>query len=206
MSTHSSDRAEEAAAASFLAEPPSSADAQRLFDADTEGLGYVMNVTRLWAHDPAALDGLSALLGEVTRAGSLTLRQRAILVTACASTLGDSYCSLVWGNRLADHAGNEVAAGVLRGDDEALDDAERALARWARRLADDPNSTTVADVDELRAAGFDDGQIFAITVYAALRLAFSTVNDALGALPDRRLSHEVPTEIRDAVSFGRPIA
>ena len=206
MSTHSSDRAEEAAAASFLAEPPSSADAQRLFDADTEGLGYVMNVTRLWAHDPAALDGLSALLGEVTRAGSLTLRQRAILVTACASTLGDSYCSLVWGNRLADHAGNEVAAGVLRGDDEALDDAERALARWARRLADDPNSTTVADVDELRAAGFDDGQIFAITVYAALRLAFSTVNDALGALPDRRLTHEVPSEIRDAVSFGRPIA
>jgi uncharacterized peroxidase-related enzyme len=206
MSTHSSDRADEAAAASFLAEPPSSADAQRLFDADTEGLGYVMNVTRLWAHDPAALDGLSALLGEVTRAGSLTLRQRAILVTACASTLGDSYCSLVWGNRLADHAGNEVAAGVLRGDDEALDDAERALARWARRLADDPNSTTVADVDELRAAGFDDGQIFAITVYAALRLAFSTVNDALGALPDRRLTHEVPSEIRDAVSFGRPIA
>ena len=206
MSTHSSDRAEEAAAASFLAEPPSSADAQRLFDADTEGLGYVMNVTRLWAHDPAALDGLSELLGEVTRAGSLTLRQRAILVTACASTLGDSYCSLVWGNRLAEHAGSEVAAGVLRGDDDALDDSERALARWARRLADDPNSTTVADVDELRAAGFDDGQIFAITVYAALRLAFSTVNDALGALPDRRLTHEVPSEIRDAVSFGRPIA
>jgi len=73
-------------------------------------------------------------------------------------------------------------------------------------VADDPNSTTVADVDELRAAGFDDAQIFAITVYAALRLAFSTVNDALGALPDRRLSHEVPTEIRDAVGFGRPIA
>jgi uncharacterized peroxidase-related enzyme len=206
MSTHSSDTGEESAAASFLAEPPSSADAQRLFDADTEGLGYVMNVTRLWAHDPAALDGLSELLGEVTRAGSLTLRQRAILVTSCASTLGDSYCSLVWGKRLADDAGNDVAAGVLRGDDAALDDSERALARWARRLADDPNSTTVADVDELRAAGFDDAQIFAITVYAALRLAFSTVNDALGALPDRRLSHEVPAEIRDAVPFGRPIA
>jgi alkylhydroperoxidase family enzyme len=127
-------------------------------------------------------------------------------VTSCASTLGDSYCSLVWGKRLAEHAGNEAAAAVLRGDDAALDVSERALARWARRVADDPNSTTVADVDELRAAGFDDAQIFAITVYAALRLAFSTVNDALGALPDRRLSHEVPTEIRDAVSFGRPIA
>jgi uncharacterized peroxidase-related enzyme len=206
MSTHSSDSRDEVAATSFLAEPPSSADTQRLFDADTDGLGYVMNVTRLWAHDPAALDGLSELLGEVTRAGSLTLRQRSILVTSCASTLGDSYCSLVWGKRLAEHAGNEAAAAVLRGDDAALDVSERALARWARRVADDPNSTTVADVDELRAAGFDDAQIFAITVYAALRLAFSTVNDALGALPDRRLSHEVPTEIRDAVSFGRPIA
>ena len=35
----------------------------------------------------------------------------------------------------------------------------------------------------LRDAGFDDAQIFAITVFVAARLAFSTVNDALGARP-----------------------
>lgn len=33
-------------------------------------------------------------------------------------------------------------------------------------------------------APFDDGQVFAITTFVALRLAFSTANDALGAQPD----------------------
>ena len=63
--------------------------------------------------------------------------------------------------------------------------AERALAAWARRVASDPNATTESDLDGLRDAGYDDPQILAITLFISLRIAFSTVNDALGALPDR---------------------
>jgi uncharacterized peroxidase-related enzyme len=168
-------------------------------------MGYVMNVSTVWAHDPAALDGLSDLLGHFSRAGSLTHRQRAILVTSCASALGDSYCSLAWGTKLADEVGADVAARVLRGDDASLGASERVLARWARQLARDPSSTTAGDVRALRAAGFDDAQIFAITAFVALRIAFSTVNDALGARPDRQLGVEAPAAVRDAVTFGRPI-
>ena len=36
-----------------------SADVQRLYNGDVNGLGYVMNTSRLWAHDPTALDCLS---------------------------------------------------------------------------------------------------------------------------------------------------
>jgi uncharacterized peroxidase-related enzyme len=188
---------------SFLDDAPSSPGAQRLFDDDLNGLGYVMNCSKLWAHDPSTLDRLSELLGHVARAGSLTFRQRAILVTAAASALGDSYCSLAWGKKLADDAGAAVAEGVLRGDDGALDRTEQALARWARQLARDPNATTGADVESLRAAGFGDAQIFAISVFVALRIAFSTVNDALGTQPDRELGVETPRSVRDAVTFGR---
>ncbi|HET6663090.1 MAG TPA: hypothetical protein VFG94_02480 [Acidimicrobiales bacterium] len=191
---------------SFLADPSPSPDGQRLFDDDVQGMGYVMNLSRVWAHDPAALDGLSDLLGHVTHAGSLTYRQRGILVTSCASALGDSYCSLAWGTKLSAEAGADVAESVLRGDDERLDDSERALARWARQLARDPNATTAADVQALRDAGFDDAQIFAATVYVALRIAFSTVNDALGVRPDRQLGVDAPAEVQAAVTFGRPIA
>ena len=191
---------------SFLAAAPSSPGATRLFDDDLQGLGYVMNTSRLWAHDPAALDRLSELLGHVVDAGSLTFRQRGILVTACASALGDSYCSLAWGQKLASAAGTDLAVGVLRGDDEALDGADRALARWARQLARDPNATTADDVQSLRDAGFDDAQIFAISAFVALRIAFSTVNDALGVQPDRQLGVDVPEAVRDAVTFGRPIS
>jgi len=42
-------------------------------------------------------------------------------------------------------------------------------------------------------------------VFVALRLAFSTVNDALGLLPDAALRTSVPAVVLDAVRLGRPI-
>ncbi len=192
-------------AAGFLAAAPDTPEAQELFDGDVQGSGYVMNTTRLWAYLPSALAGLSGLMDEVTRAGSLTLAQRSVLVSAAASALGDSYCSLAWGKRLADGAGPDVAAAVIRGATDGLDDADQALARWARLVATDPNGVDAGDVQALRDAGFDDQQIFAITSYVALRLAFSTVNDTLGAQPDEGLGASVPDEVRAAVDFGRPV-
>jgi SAM-dependent methyltransferase/alkylhydroperoxidase family enzyme len=190
----------------FLAEPDVTSAVQRLFDDDQEDLGFVMNASRLWAHDPGVLDDLFALIGRTAKAGRLSLRERGILVTACASTIGDSYCSLAWGKKLADQAGDERAAAVLAGVDGPLDEQERALAGWARRVVGDANGVTGADVQALRDAGYDDGQVFAITVFTALRMAFSTVNDALGALPDRALHESVPERVRAAVTYGRPVA
>jgi alkylhydroperoxidase family enzyme len=80
------------------------------------------------------------------------------------------------------------------------------MAAWARKVARDPNATTPADVAELRDAGLDDGQIFAITAFVALRLAFSSINDALGAQPDAQLAQSLPAAVRDAVTYGRPVA
>jgi len=191
--------------AGFLDDPEPSADVQRLYHDDVDLVGYVMNASRLWAHQPATQGGLFDLLGQAARAGSLTFRQRGILVAACASALGDSYCSLAWGKKLAGEAGADVAAGVLRGDDDRLDPSERVLAEWARQITRDPNATDAGDVQALRDAGYDDVQIFAITVFIALRIAFSTVNDALGARPDRALGEIAPASVHDAVTFGRPV-
>ena len=126
-----------------------------------------------------------------------------VLVTACASAMGDSYCSIAWGGKLSSEADPAVAAAVLAGTDEGLSDAERAMAAWARRLASDPNGTTSADVDRLRSVGFTDPRIFAITAFVALRIAFSTVNDALGAAPDEELRAGAPVEVLDVVAWGR---
>jgi uncharacterized peroxidase-related enzyme len=191
--------------AGFLAAPTQTPDAQRMFDQDVEGVGYVTNVSRLWAYMPTTLEGLSDLMGQVTEAGSLTLRQRAVLVTAAASALGDSYCALAWGKKLAAELGSEVAAAVIRGADDGLDAEERALARWARAVATDPNAIGARDVQGLRDDGFDEAQIFAITTFVALRLAFSTINDALGAAPDFQLDTSTPAPVLSAVTFGRPL-
>ena len=187
----------------FLAEPPMTPRVRAMYDADLESDGYVMDLSRAWAHHPDANEALSDLIRSVAAAGDLTVRERGILVTACASTMGDSYCSLAWGKRLADAAEPALAAAVLTGSDAGLSETECLLAAWARKVAADPNGTTEADVRALRDAGFDDSRIFALTAFVALRIAFSTVNDALGAVPDDELHDTVPPEVRAAVTWGR---
>jgi len=191
----------------FLAVPDTTAQAQRNFDEDVDELGYVMNVTRLWAYQPGTAEALFALQRQATAEDPLTVRQKAILVSACAVAFGDSYCSLVWAGRLAGASGGDpaTAVAVLRGADDGLSPSERAMAGWARTIARDPNATTAGDVQALRDAGFTDRQIFAMTVFIALRLAFATVNDALGVQPDSALRTALPPVILDAVTTGRPI-
>ena len=191
---------------SFLEEPPVSAQVRALYDEDLADGDYVWNVSRLWAHKPGTVHQLFGLMSEAFKPSGLTFRQRGSLVTAAASALGDSYCSMAWGGKLGQASDPAVAAGVLTGSDAGLTDQEKAMAGWARKVARDPNGTTPADVQALREAGLDDGQIFAITAFVALRLAFSTINDALGAQPDAQLAQSLPSEVREAVTYGRPVA
>ncbi|MGY1803212.1 carboxymuconolactone decarboxylase family protein [Blastococcus sp. SYSU D00922] len=187
----------------FLRPAAPSPAAEQLFADDRDEAGYVMNLSHAWAHLPGAQQALMDQLREAAAAAGLSFRQRGVLVAASAAALGDPHCSLAWGTRLADEAGDEVAAAVLRGDDDALEPGDRPLARWARQLARDPSGTTPADVDALRETGLDEAQILATTVYVALRIAFSTVNDALGARPDQQMVAAAPEAVRSAVDYGR---
>ena len=191
---------------SFLGVASESEAVRRLYEEDLEGDGFVMNLSRVWAHAPELQDGVGAVLGTAADVAGLTFRQRGVLVSATASTLGDSYCALAWGTRLAGEVGADTAAGVIGGDDAGLDPTDAALARWARQVVRDPNGTTEADVDALRAVGFDDAQILAATTFVAMRMAFSTVNDAIGASPDAELVERAPAEVGAAITFGRPAA
>jgi len=157
-------------------------------------------------HRPSTYNGLFGLMMEIVEEYGLTDRQRGILVGACASTRGDSYCALAWGRKLAAASDAQTAAAVLRGDDTGLSTAERAMANRARMITRDPNATGPADVQVLRDAGFSDDQIFALTAFVGLRIALSTVNDALGARPDAQFRTMAPPAVVDAVTFGRPIA
>jgi hypothetical protein len=153
----------------FLELPSVTSEAQALFDEDISEDGYVMNVTKLWSHNAALVTNFFDLMGQAVADQNLSFRQRGILVAACASTLGDSYCSLAWGSKLAGVSDPDLAAAVIRGGDE----------------------------------GLSDSQIFAITAFVALRLAFSTVNDALGVGPDSALQATAPKAVVEAIGFGR---
>jgi alkylhydroperoxidase family enzyme len=188
----------------FLDEPGQSPERDSMYGEDIADEGFVMNLTRAWAWQPGLNAGLFDLLNKAKEAADLSFRQRALLVTASASGRGDSYCTLAWGSRLAKATDVGTATDVIRdGDSPALPPEEAALARWARLLATKPNETTPDHIAGLRAAGFDDAGILAISVFVALRIAFSTVNDALGARPDRELVEQAPEGLVAAIDFGR---
>jgi alkylhydroperoxidase family enzyme len=158
----------------------------------------------VWAWRPDVFASYVSARGGLVEAASLSERDLAVLVTSAASQRGDSYCSLAWGTRLSRLTDEHTAAGVISGESpDALSPREAALAGWARQVVRDPNATTAEDVESLRAAGLDDRAIFEATVFIALRLAFSTVNDALGASPDKELVDKVPAAVREAVTYGR---
>jgi len=65
------------------------------------------------------------------------------------------------------------------------------MAAWARKVVNDPNVTTPADIQALRYSGLDDGQIFAITAFVA---------PSPGVLHDQRLPQ------RSARRATRPVS
>ncbi|HRD64374.1 MAG TPA: hypothetical protein PLZ93_23225 [Nocardioides sp.] len=172
------------ARAGFLAPAPLTEHAQTLYDSDVEQQGYVANLTRIWAYAPEALGALSFMLRRSMELSAMTPHQRGLLTSVAAATLGDSYCSLAFGRRLAATGGDVAAVQALTGRDGELLPDDQVLAAWTRKVVDDPSSTTAEDIEQLRAAGYDDLGIFALTLFVALRVTFSTVNSALGAGPD----------------------
>ena len=187
----------------FLAEPPVDEAVAASYAECEADCGYVMNYRHAWAwrQDVAnAFNDARNLLGSTT---ALSPREIAVINSAVAGSRDDAACAFAWGTRLAAQTDPELAADVLRGAITGLDDRSRALARWARLVATDPNATTQADVQALRDVGVEDRAIVEATVLAAFRLAFTAVNDALGTDADDELAEAAPPAVRAAVTFGR---
>ena len=190
----------------LISEPPEEPAVRALYDEANAEDGYVMNLVRLWAWRPdvhdAFLEARKLLLAQT----SLSKREVAVLNTATAARRGDSYCAIAWGTRLAELADGETAGALLRGEDTPrLSGREMALARWAELVVRDPNSAAADHIGGLRGEGLSDREIVDATMLVAFRLAFTTVNDALGAQPDSQLAREASPDVLRSVTFGRRV-
>jgi uncharacterized peroxidase-related enzyme len=190
----------------FLSNPPEDDAVRAIFDKAKSEEDYVMNFVRLWAWRPDVHLAFSAARQVLASSTRLSARELAVLNSTSASSIGDSSCSIAWGTRLAHLSDAETAAALLRGHDvPALTERERALRAWASSVVEDPNGTSREDIEALQAAGLTEGEIFDATLFVAFRLAFITVNDALGVQPDRRLAQEAPAPVLASVTFGRAV-
>jgi uncharacterized peroxidase-related enzyme/YbgC/YbaW family acyl-CoA thioester hydrolase len=191
--------------AAFLGDPPETAAVGAVYGADVTSDGYLNNSTRVWCWRPDLLASFQTLRADLLAESSLAPREVAVIVAATAAARGDAYCALAWGSRLAELSDEATAARVLQGRHANLSDREAALADWSRQVVHDPNATTRDDVMRLRDTGFSEREIFEATAWTAFRMAFSTINGALGATPDPQLVENAPRLVREAVTFGRPV-
>lgn len=181
---------------------------KELYDQELAGQGYVSNFTRAFSRRPEVLAGWLALKNAIT--SGMEPRLYELATVAAATAIRSSYCSLVHGQILATRYYQpdtvaSIAADETAGALVALDAADAAVVRFARKVAMEADKVTQEDIDELRDLGFSDDDIQNVILAAAARCFFSKVLDATGTLPDAAL-REIPEQLRSALTVGREIA
>jgi alkylhydroperoxidase family enzyme len=128
-------------------------------------------------------------------------RRYELATLAAARRLRSSYCSLAHGKVLAEQFYDFESVPSLP---DGLDEADRAIMAFAERVVADATAITQADIDELRAHGLSDGEIFDVVLAATIRCFFSKTLDALGVQPDAEF-RELDPAFREPLTVGRPI-
>jgi uncharacterized peroxidase-related enzyme len=162
---------------------------EQVFESARRRFTFVPDVVRALAIRPAVAkaqaDLRDSLLGDSSSIGA----RRADLVSLAVSGINDcKYCGTA-------HAGTMVARGDLTPEEAArlfkdwrsleLDSADVAMLGFAEKLTFQPAQVDEADIDALRAAGFDDLNIFDIVLITAYRNFINRVNDGLGVSTDK---------------------
>ena len=177
-----------------------------LYDADREAMGYVPNYTKVFALNPEVYAAWQQLNGAIKQ--SMDLRRYELATLAAARRLRSSYCGLAHGKVLRDRFYDAGTVQAIATDHTTadLDPADVAVIDFAERVAADATAITETDIDELREHGLSDSEIFQVVLAAAARCFFSTVLDAAGTEPDVEFRASLDPALRDALTFGRPVA
>jgi len=151
--------------------------AKPLLDEIKGAFGTAPNMFRAVANSPAALKSMWGAFGALG-AGTIGAKLGEKIAVAVADRDACAYC-LAAHTLLGRNAG---ASGQDMADAQAghSDDPKTAAAlAFALKLVEHRGQVADADIEALRAAGFDDGQIVEIIAHVALNLFTNYVNIAL---------------------------
>jgi len=165
--------------------------------------GYIPNYAKVFSHRPETLARWGRLLAEIRRPIDDRLFELATFVTAIE--LNNTGCAVAHGSELSAWIGEKSVIEIARGGlPDNLADAEKVVVQYARRVAGDASRVSQSDVDELRAVGFSDAEVFDIALTVSARAFLATLMDSLGVLLDSPML-TLDEEFRQALTVGRPI-
>lgn len=85
-----------------------------------------------------------------------------------------------------------------------MDERDRALLQFARKLNDTPSEISQADIDGLRSAGFTDPNIFNVVVIVAYFNFMNRIADGLGVVPEAEKLESHERHMREVMGRRRP--
>jgi uncharacterized peroxidase-related enzyme len=149
---------------------------QPLLEAVKKQLGIVPNMFRLVAVSPAALEGYVGLIGALGK-GALPAATRERIALAVAEINGCSYClsaHTYLGKNVAKLDDAEMTANRSGASNDPKADA---AVRFAAKVAHERGHVDEADVNALKAAGYDDTQLIEIVLHVALNTWTNYINE-----------------------------
>ncbi|WP_131196754.1 carboxymuconolactone decarboxylase family protein [Lichenihabitans psoromatis] len=150
------------------------AASQPLLDVVEKQLGVVPNLFRLVALSPAALQGFLGLNGALSKALDVKSRER--IAIAVAQVNGCDYClsaHTYLGLHLAKIDDAEI---TLNRHGASSDPKANAAVAFARKIVESRGRATEADLQAVRAAGYNDAQIIEIIAVVAENIFTNMVN------------------------------
>jgi uncharacterized peroxidase-related enzyme len=159
-----------------------------LYEHDLAAKGFIANYTRLFSLRPDAYRAWRQLIGAVM--STMDTRRYELATLAAAEALRSRYCVAAHGAILESNFYDRPQLESIARDFRAagLAPLDVAVMAFAEKIALHAYAVTVADVDQLRTLGLDDGEILDVALAAAARSFFGKTLDALGCEPDEALA------------------
>ena len=157
---------------------------REVFEGDQKNFGFVPNHAKVFSLRPDVLVAWRAFQGSIRK--NLRLRTYELVTLAAAQALDCRYCLLAHGAILNSNgfSVDQLRAILTDFHHAGLEPGEVAMMDFAQKIARSANEMTQADVDVLRAGGFEDVEILDITLTATMRCFASKTFNALGAGSD----------------------
>ena len=151
--------------------------------------GFVPNVFAVLAHRPDEFRAFFAYHDALMeRADGLTKAEREMIVVATSAANACEYCVIAHGALVRIYSkrpqlADQIAVNYRSAD---LSDRERMLLDFAVQVAVDSGSVEASDIEEMRAAGFSDDEIWDIGAISA----FFGMSNRLAAVTGMRANDE----------------
>lgn len=149
---------------------------QAMLEAVKKQLGVVPNLFRMVSTSPVALEGYLSLSGALSK-GKLPASTRERIALAVAELNGCSYClsaHTYLGKNLAKLDDAEMTANR---NGTSNDPKAEAAVRFASLTVSKKGHLSAKDVENIKAAGYDDGQILEIVLHVALNTWTNYINE-----------------------------